>query len=206
MSIQRNTRPRYPGGRRVLWGVAAYAVGYLAVFLWLRGRVEATLSRVVLVTDPETLTLAGEVGANLPTPSAAGWLFYGAHMVDLTVFVSGEGLVRVNPATAAGGTAGLLPLLPPVLLALAGLAVTRDATSTTDLHFDVADRAWAQYAFDGGIVVLFGYLPLAGVGGLFTAFGSVGPNLLDSWMVAGFVYPVVFGGLGGVVAYAARYR
>ena len=175
------------GGRRVPLGVGAVAgtlawvLGYFLTFVVTSGRIEAfqgsCLGRV-----------AELFGIEIPTWKVVGWIFYNAHFVD-TAAAGGTG-------SALGGDGGFTPLLyvvPPLVLFAAGLAVGR-ASGAEDV---------ANAALDGA-TVLVGYLPLSVIGVLLfeatVAGTTVGPALVPGVLLAGVLYPAVFGAAGAGVA------
>jgi hypothetical protein len=77
-----------------------------------------------------------------------------------------------------------------VLLLVAGLLLARVAGADTP-----ADGAGA------GAGVVVGYLPPALAGAIvFSHGGSIAPDLVTAVLLAGVVYPVVLGGVGGALA------
>jgi hypothetical protein len=136
----------------------------------------------------------GEAGADW---KIVGWLFFNAHFVTTTITVDlgflGGGTDAVNFIAESDSLSAILYLVPPALLTAAGLGAARlnGLTETAD-------------ALKVGPSVALGYLPPSVVGAvLFTI--SVGadsggsPTLLTAVVLAGIVYPVVFGTLGAVV-------
>ncbi|MFB6353439.1 MAG: hypothetical protein ABEJ92_05080 [Halobacteriales archaeon] len=93
------------------------------------------------------------------------------------------------------GTVALLYVLVPVLLVLAGAA--------TAWLVDAVDTAEAAVA---GATVAVGYFVLAAVGTVLFAHGigdtgtSIAPDPVTGSLLAGVVYPVVFGAVGGALS------
>jgi hypothetical protein len=164
-------------------GVVTWVLGYVFTYVLVGTDVrESNLNRFIeaFEGDPATYELVG-------------WVFYNAHFVDV-VYAGFGG--RFMPASYVGGEDGftaLLYVVPPVLLVAAGLAVGRYQGVT-----ETNDGAVA------GALVLPGYLVCAIAGAsLFevSAAGTTGqPDLLAAFFLAGLVYPLVFGAVGGVVA------
>jgi plastocyanin len=151
--------------------------------------------------------------------SAAG-VFYNAHFVDILVgFQRRPSLSRrrnvlldevTNDTTTVGVFGGeqaeiilagqpvppiIFFLVPAVLLALAGIL-------TNALSGETAPTP--ETAVASGSAVALGYLPLAAVVASIVRFREPriifgGVDLLGAILIAGIVYPVVFGGLGGYV-------
>lgn len=163
-------------------GLAAWVLGYLCTYLVAGGRIrESGLGRL--------LEFLGEGGAIY---KLVGWVFYNSHFVETVV----NGAPVAVAGNAIGGDQGFTPLLfvvPPALLLAAGLALAR--------------FQGAQSPQDGGLsglAVVPAYLVLSVVGAvLFTisAGPATGrPDLLLAVLLAGVVYPALFGGIGGVLA------
>ena len=184
-----NERTRSPANRPVLRGAAAgllaYLLGYAGLYLWKSREVESALSGLNAL-----VSFFG--GDGIPTWKAVGWLFYDAHNVALQV-PSGDGTVSRH-LIGGEGNLTVLYALPPLLLLAGGFlaAYTADAAD---------DPGWGALA---GASVAVSYVVLAVAGAFVTsveAFGSsVGPGLLTAALLAGVAYPVVFGGLGGLLA------
>ena len=172
-------------------GVVAYAAGFLASFL--AGRVR--------------------IGESLDQGTSAGIVFYNSHLVDLisTRPTGGSGGTSRDPINLVTGralsefyaspTEGLhqspIPdaawlLLPVVVLISAGVLVNvaSDSESVT-----------AETAVLTGSLTTLGYFPLVVAGALLIGHrGEVYVYLLDlatATGVAGAMYPLVLGGLGG---------
>lgn len=163
-------------------GVGAWLLGYLLVYVLHGSRIRNSFGTDVLeifTGDPVTWKLAG-------------WLFYNAHNVAVQVpgiLGIGSGTVNfVARADEPGMT--VLFFVPPVLLILAGVVTAWDTAE---------DPTTA--ARNGGAVAL-GYLPLSLAGVFLFAVGgddSAGPILVTGVLLAGLVYPLIFGAVGGVV-------
>lgn len=183
-------------------GVTTFFLGFAVTYAWVASEVESALSGANAV-----VALFGE--ATIPTWKAVGWVFYNAHLVALEIPMPG-GAVSRDLIAAEGGSVGLY-LVPPVLLTLAGWLVARTAYdlggSRVGLPATDADDGSSVSVTDGaraGAAIVVGYL-LVAVAGAFAlsadAFGAtVGPDLLGAAAVAGLLYPVLFGALGGAVA------
>jgi len=166
-------------------GLLAWLIGYVLTYLLTATEVDdSALNAVVQFAEGESATY-----------ELVGWVFYNAHFVDVRY-------VNVAPFSPArhfiGGEDGLtvlLYLLPPLLSFGAGLAVGR--------YRGIADTA--EGAVTGALVVP-GYLVLSVVG-VFLFEVTVGdasgaPALLPAIVLAGLLYPAVFGAAGGAVAAA----
>ncbi|WP_256297070.1 hypothetical protein [Haloarchaeobius salinus] len=181
-------------------GAVAFVASYLVTFLlWTQ----------TALPDPETFDQAIDqafvqsVRDTVPSWKAAGMTLYNAHFVDLT-YSTPSGSSAVNLIDAAGGGLVTFALaVPPLFLLLAGFVAVSVGDVTTDLPNAVA----------AGALVLVGYLLFALVGTVLFGhtetvefFGFSGQYTLSVPLVStvvflGVVYPVVFGGLGGVGAY-----
>ena len=168
-------------------GVAAFVLGYVLVY----ALTISTVQDALLTGIAEAF---GEEGGDW---KIVGWIFFNAQFVTTTITVDlgflGGGTDAVNFIAESDSLSAILYVIPPALLSAAGLAVARldGATETSR-------------ALRLGPSVALGYLPLAVAGALlFTVSigaGSGGsPTLLTAVVLAGIVYPVVFGTLGAVV-------
>jgi hypothetical protein len=168
-------------------GAAAYLLGYLFAYVTQASAVEDQLAGFNVFAD-----LFG--GDPIPTWQAVGWVFYNGHFVDTRVpsLVGGSQLTNLI-SQADGGSLSLLYVVPPVLLVVAGLVAGRVAGAT-----EPVDGAKA------GAFVLVGYLPLAALGAFLFRYsvgdGAVAPDLVTAVLLAGAVYPAVFGAVGGAAA------
>lgn len=166
-------------------GVAAYLLGYVVTYAWKAGDYRDALETI----GPIVEFLGGE------TPGAwrvVGWLYYSAHYVETTVDL-GVRTVYVNLVQEGSGNLELLYLLPPLILVAAGYVVGRNVE-----YDDVLDAAKT------GAWVTLGYLPLVALGAVLFQSGGSGPDLVPSLLLAGLLYPVVFGAVGGVLARGAQ--
>lgn len=166
-------------------GAAAYLLGYLVTYLSQSGSVEERLQGYNFIIE----LLGGE---GITVWQAVGWLFYNAHLVS-TRFEGGIGGPRSeNFIGGDGGVTVLLYLVPVVLLVAAGALLAR-----YDGVDDTADGAVA------GAAVVAGYFPFALVGAfLFSYEGSVAPDIVTAILLAGLLYPLALGAVGGAVGAA----
>ena len=168
-------------------GAVAYVLGYLIVYVTQRSDVEQQLSTFNVISD-----LFG--GDPIPAWQAVGWLFYNAHFVD-TELPGLVGGARVENFIAASddGSLTLLYLVPPLLLLAAGFAAAY-----------LADADEPGVGVPLGALVTVAYLPLAVTGTVVFAYavgdGAIAPDAVTGVLLAGLVYPAVFGGVGGALA------
>lgn len=166
-------------------GVAAFGLGYVLTWVLAGNRASK------LVVD-------GPFGGFVPNWRAVLWVFYDSHLVGTEtpriVGPGGDLWARgeiVNTVDALN--VEFLYAVPVVLLLVAGAWVAA-AVGASDAR---------NGAIAGGAVAA-GYL-LAVVVGLFAApDGGVAPNTLRALVVAGLVYPVAVGAVGGGVVGAVR--
>ncbi|MFB6135617.1 MAG: transporter [Halobacteriaceae archaeon] len=159
-------------------GVAAYVVGYLLAYL------TATDAARRAVRAFEPFAQAG--GRFAPDWKVAGWAFYDAHLV-------GTRFADRTVDLVAFASVQYLYLVPVLLLVLAGAAVAYAAGARTPREGVAA-----------GITVAAGYVLLALFGAFVLQYANVRPSPLRAVVVAGVVYPVAFGALGGALAAVAR--
>ncbi|GGM54897.1 hypothetical protein J2752_000693 [Halarchaeum rubridurum] len=166
-------------------GVVAFALEYLVVYLWQANRVRENLQGLNAVIE-----LLG--GQGIPAWKVVGWLLYNAHFVDVTRPALGGGRAATN-LIAGGNAPQLLYVLPPLFLLVAGVVLVRYVGLDTP-----RDGALC------GTVVSLGYA-IPAWAGVFavrvTSDGTwMGPAVVLGLVLAGVVYPVVFGALGGALA------
>ena len=128
-----------------------------------------------------------------------GWVFFNSHFVDTIISADFFGFGGSSATSFIGGDGftPILYLIPMALLIGSGLAVGRSQGVT-----ETTDGAVA------GVFVLPSYLLLSAVGTLVfrvstEALGSSfsgQPEFLPSILLAGIVFPAVFGVIGGIVA------
>ncbi|WP_458185796.1 hypothetical protein [Haladaptatus sp. NG-WS-4] len=102
-------------------------------------------------------------------------------------------------ASADDGSLTHLYLLPPLFLLGAGFAVAYLSGIETPNAGGVV-----------GTLVVVGYLPLAVAGAFAFGYGigdgTIAPDVVTAVLLAGVVYPAVFGGLGGMGGKAVATR
>jgi len=151
------------------------------------------------IENSELGEISGDIGDGGSGIDFVGWVFFNSHFVDTIIAADFLGFGGSSATSFIGGD-GFTPLLylvPVALLVGAGLAVGRSQGVTETAAGAVA-----------GAFVLPSYLALSVVGTLVfrvstEALGSSfsgQPDLLPSILLAGVVFPAVFGALGGVVA------
>ncbi|WP_148858808.1 hypothetical protein [Natronococcus pandeyae] len=172
-------------------GATAWVVGYILTYAAAIGDVQAS-------EDFESLEAA--TGEDLAV-EMIGLLFFNAHNVpaDAPQYSVLQALdPRHNFILAEGGSTLVLYAVPILVLLFAGAIVTR---YTQTVRGSVTDAALT------GSIVIVGYLPLVILGTfVFTVAPgeeAMAPNLLLSIGFAGTFYPLVFGAIGGVIAYFA---
>lgn len=173
--------------RGTVGGAIAFALGYLGTW-------------VLAGTKAANITGYGPFGGSIPDWKALFWLLYDAHFVGTRTpevfgpdgfFLGGGDLVD---------TVGLLGveflyLVPIVVLAVGGAVV--------------AARADISTPRDGAIVgatLAIGYLVATVLGLFLSTHSGIAPNPLRALVIAGLVYPIVFGAIGGGLAGVYRGR
>lgn len=184
--MDRSDIPLVPGA---VGGLLAYAIGYLVTYLWQAPSVRETLSTINTIIE-----LVG--GETIPVWKAVGWLFYNAHAVELQVPALGAG-TATRSLIGTDGASSLLFVVPPLVLVFVGAGV-----------------AWSSGADDlteglaAGAALVLGYGVLAIAGAFLFRYtiqdAFIGPMTVHAVVLAGIVYPAVFGALGGAVAGEVR--
>ena len=170
-------------------GAVAYVVGYLVTYLWQSSSVEESLQAY-----NDFMNLVG--GDPIPGWQGVGWLYYNAHNVAFSTPALGSGRVSQN-LVADGNAPMLLYVVPIAALLAAGFVVAR-AGGESDA--DAGVRA--------GAMVALGYAVLAVVGLFVFRYTAGGATVHVEYalgaLLAGVVYPAVFGGVGGVLGAVTR--
>lgn len=187
----------------VLAGFLAFVAGFAAMALLSDARENAELvENLVDATGPVGIS----VSQFLPEwYELLSWVFLANHHVDVSATVGdelGTGAFVADYTETVLPTASELQLLPPLLLTGAGFLVASHRSRSTLLD---AVRA-------GGTVVL-GYLPgillVLSVATFQVVFPvgdvvllEISPDFGRAIVIAGLGYPLVFGGFGGLLAFA----
>jgi hypothetical protein len=162
-------------------GVVVFVFGYLVTWILAGAKVA-------------NLFVGGPFGGSVPDWKATLWVFYDSHFVGTRtprVFGPDGGLWGGGDLV---DTVSLLDVeylyaVPVVLLLVAGAVVASWAGATSP----------REGLFAGGTIVS-GYV-VAVILGLFAGSqGGVAPDTLRAVAIAGVVYPIAFGALGGAVA------
>jgi hypothetical protein len=163
-------------------GAVVYVLGYLFTYVLTSSEIQNSFAQQLVefaTGDPGTWKIVG-------------WVFYNAHFVSTNI-PGLFGTSSVNLIGEVDAFSAVLYVIPPLLLVAAGLFAGRQAGAD-----DPASGATS------GVLVLAGYLPLAIVGALLFVISagdtSAGPDLITGVLLAGAVYPAVFGAVGGVAA------
>lgn len=169
-------------------GAGAWIVGYLLTVLAARSTVRA---------DPRTEILESATGETV-TLELLAWTYFNAHFVPTEVPQTGlfSMLPREQNVVLDGSLAeALLLAVPPLVLVVAGVAVA--------VRFRGRLEGAAEYAVAGATIAV-GYLLVTIVGVLLSTVvvdgGLFRPSPLEAIVIAGLLYPLVFGALGGLVA------
>lgn len=212
---------RFQIGRAAALGAAAFLVGYLTTYAWLGGRVAGLAAEVpvrVRAAAPglgtvAERTLASLVGTDVPATTLAGWLWLNAHFVGVVEWSYPTSTVAVPNLLFAGDASWLvLFTVPPVLLAVAGALAAHGESAGTVAELPVL-RLTLPAGAVRGMGVWVGYLPATVLGAfLFSAptshasLAPFAPSLVGAVVIAGFAYPLAFGGLGGWLGTRLRSR
>lgn len=183
-----STSRSWPFGRGIVAGLVAFVAGYLVTYLWQEPGVRESLQGVNVV-----IQFFG--GDAIPAWKAVGWLYFNAHFVRTEL--PGLGGPQTRNFIAAGDAPALLYAVPVVVLLAAGFAV-----------------AWFQHAggvqeaaMDGATVAL-GYVVAAIAAAFVFAVtrgdASIAPDAVTAVLLAGIVYPLVLGTVGGGLAGALQ--
>ncbi|KTG10064.1 hypothetical protein AUR64_10720 [Haloprofundus marisrubri] len=180
-------------------GAVVYAVGYAVTVAATAGRTGAVAAIEIAGETADAAPLGEILGSDPASWIASGWLFYNAHLVPTSVPIADAvnglgGLTNQSLLATLGGPLYALYLLPPLLLVAAGYAVVR-----------TAETPGSNGARNAGASVVAGYFPLLLLGAfVFTAGAAEAQTVASpaglSSVFLGLAYPLVFGGIGGMVA------
>lgn len=210
-----------PIQRGALAGVSAFVVGYVLTYLLKSGDIEDKTPddgvMMVEVSGEETELPFSEVGVDPPeVTEVVSWLFYEMHRVEMagtltrTVTRDGESNSTEYDLLLGVDVETYVTLIPPLLLAAAGYWVVSSIA--------VSDEGEAAKA---GATVAVGYFVTAIIGALVFAYNDLDTetpqgfnqqsqetievafsvDLQSAAIMAGVVYPLAFGALGGYIAY-----
>lgn len=168
-------------GRGVVAGATAFILGFLVTVI--TGGVAAT-------------RLAGEgpFGETIPEWKTTIWVFYDAHFVGTRT----AELIGPDGSPWSGGelvlTVNLLEIeylfvVPVVVLVLVSALLAS--------RMECSD---GRHGMSIGMTLVLGYLPLVLLGLLVSMHFGTGPTPLRALVIAGIVYPVFFGAVGGFLA------
>ncbi len=162
-------------------GAVAWFTGYVLTFAVAGTEIrESPLNAIIELTEGEPATY-----------ELVGWVFFNAHFVDIVY----TGIGRALPASYIGGDgfSNVLYLVPPALLVAGGLATARIR------GIEDPTRGAAV-----GALIAPGYFVLCLVGVFLFRVSAVGatgePEFLTGVILAGIIYPAVFGAIGGGIA------
>lgn len=172
-------------------GVGAFLLTYMVIFLVKINSVGDVLGQIDMI---------GRIDSAPPQDwQVVGWLFFEAHNVGTTASAS----LGSQSETAA---AGLLssPLweswflvLPIAVLLLVGYVIGSIKTSWNPSS---GFKAEASIALGYAVVTAIAVFVVAWRATVSAVVVNVGPDVVAGVVIAGIVYPVVVGGVGGVIA------
>lgn len=187
-----------PDGRTLIGGavtgLGTFGVGYVLTYAWRAPAVNEMFSGLNF--------LANLLGVeSIPTWKAVAWLFYGAHGATTEFPRIGGGTELVNLVERSGGEVALLYALVVVLLLLAGATTAWLAGADTTREAGIAGATIATgYAIAATAGTVATAHPIGGAG------AHIAPEPVTAVLLAGVLYPVVFGTIGGILARYARDR
>lgn len=212
MTLQRLEAPQFL--KATGWGLSAYLVGYLITYFW-KGQYVASIAENAVFRfasqglgywTGETRLAYVLADTGVADTTWAGWLFYNAHFVPLSAGYAGPPLASNLLVVAEDPLYLLLFLVPPAALILAGMGVSRN-TLRGMTNVSASLRLKLPNSVVRGMSITMGYIPAVVVGALVFSVDPIderamqlAPELLLSFFVAGLLYPIVFGGLGGWIA------
>ncbi|SDM48854.1 hypothetical protein SAMN04487949_1831 [Halogranum gelatinilyticum] len=170
-------------GTGAVGGIASYVAGYLVVYLLTASDIQNSFVGRLLDATTEG-SAAWKV---------VGWVFYNGHFVNTNVPGIFGGTSSVNLIAEVDAFSAIIYVVPPVMLLLAGLAAAW-----------VADGDGPVEGAKTGAGVAVGYAVLAVVGtflfAISTGDAAIAPDTVTGILLAGLVYPLVFGAVGGALS------
>ena len=183
MSAAHRSSLRYLVGP--LTGFFSFFIGYGLIYLLAGREIEESLAPI------ETVLQLFEAEP-IATWRVVGWLFYSAHFIETRIsaqFGPVETTTYVDLISQGSGNMELFYLVPPLVLVAAGFS--------TVLMLAIDDIAEGATF---GASITAGYLIAVALGFVLFAYGDTRPDPVPALIIAGVIYPAVFGGLGGAVA------
>lgn len=180
-----------PWKKAALFGAAAFVVGFVLVtgFVIAEGALDDTQDGIEDEDDDDISVL-----------NVLSWLFFNTHLVDVefdTVLGAGsiDLLSEIDEDEGLSIPVVVWRLLPVSVLTVTGyLLASRTLPATAD-ETDGAKR---------GATLAAGYLPLVFLAAVIfeeSAEGaSIGVDLFEALLIAGLLYPAIFGAIGGYLA------
>lgn len=189
MSTERTAPSRATALYGLVGGLAAFVVGYVITYLWRGRSIERSIQPIETMLD---LFQAEPLGAW----RVVGWLYYSAHFVDTRItarFGPGQATFYVDLVREGSGNLELLYLVPVIVLLAAAVLIAWSVRPD-----DLVDGALA------GTTVTLGYLAAVVIGLVVFAHAGNRPDPIPAVLVAGLLYPIVFGTIGGAIGAALR--
>jgi len=181
---------RIPLKKGAVFGAAAYVVGLILTFVLIQ-----------IDSDIDPSDIDSDFASSL---DVTGWVFYNAHFVDTETSISGGGVSRSSSdrIISEASLPEVLYIIVPVVLLIAAAYLLLQGEYASE----VGDAALS------GASVIVGYFPLAVIGTfLFEASessggatASVGPATGTGILLAGIIFPLVLGAVGGVIAFQTQ--
>lgn len=184
----------------LLLGMVAFLGTYLVMYSLRAERLASAVAGLPLALSTSTPEI----------PQVVGWLVYRAHFVPIEYSVTGAGSDSGELSFSSFPGAGdLVGALEPGLLLLVPLLMLFICGFYTAIECDVSTPKTGAVA---GASVVVGYLLLVVVAVValtwslslavfnLTVTASIGPGEAQAVFIAGVVYPLVGGGLGGAAA------
>jgi hypothetical protein len=192
---------RVPLKLGAVFGVGTYVVGFIVTFVLVQidSELDASEFDGLFGLSPDVSSL-----------DLAGWVFYNAHFVDTEFSASGGDGSNSESSRIIAENSTQIPevvfyIVPILLLVGAGYLLVQQEYVTEGV----------DAALSGGSLVI-GYLPLAVIGTfLFTASNSTsvaesevtisfGPATGTGILLAGIIFPLVLGAVGGLIAFQTQ--
>lgn len=173
----------------LIYGVLAYVVALITSILYLFTKRPETGNEL---SDIYQFEVGGSVTGTEIAINAIGWLFYNVQMVPLQVTGRDGSEVSVNLIEEMGVGDPLVSAIPVVVLVVFGIILAQRSSATS-----------TSSGLISGATLVVGYGVLATVGALFFGISDQGVTfqlpLANAIMIVGIAYPMIGGGIGGLI-------
>ena len=194
-------RKRRLGGGLVA-GLVAFVAGYLLLFAVKGNQIMTNFFRGMRAsgTGPQQFQ---EMGIALPEQwKIVGMVYHTLHNVPYSLSISRGGQSFTTTAGRGFMTGDFIPwLIPMLVLFVAGFVLASSLRPTSRRDGGITGASVAVGYCLAAVATSFVFMWSATITTGTAASISMGPDLLSTVIFTGLVFPIIFGGVGGIVAY-----